>query len=124
MISVIGNEDTTGERKTNIRAPLQCRGQCELFSILMHYVCIRGRDEFSPSSTWTYVSVLDLANSDLHFPCTTCEMFSDVGTVTAIMYKVPPPLLFIRILTPGKMADSKYSCNYQTGDENGNSHLA
>lgn len=29
-----------GEKKTNIRAPLQCRGQCELFSILMHYVCM------------------------------------------------------------------------------------
>lgn len=91
MNLVIGNEDTTGERKTNIRAPLQCRGQCELFSILMHYVCIRERDEFSPSSTWAYVRVLDLANSDLHFPCTPCEMFSDVGTVTAIIYKVVHP---------------------------------
>lgn len=33
------------------------------------------------------VCVLDSANSDLHFPCTACEMFSDVDSVTAIIYK-------------------------------------
>lgn len=66
-------------------------GQSELFSILMHYVCIRERGEMSffffLLSVWVCVCVymLDSANSHLHFPCTACEMFSDVGT--AIIYK-------------------------------------
>lgn len=40
--------------------------------------------------------VLDLANSDLHFPCTPCKMILDGGTMTAIIYKVvcrPHPFL-------------------------------
>lgn len=46
---------------------------------------------FFPSSVWACVCVcvraLDSANSDLHFPWTACEMFSDMGSVTAIIYK-------------------------------------
>lgn len=105
MNLVIGNEDTTGEWKTNIRGPLQCRGQCELFSILMHYVCIKGKGwmrvffSYPPplcrhARVCVRVRVLDSANSDLHFPWTACEMFSDMGSVTAIIYKAhrPPSL--------------------------------
>lgn len=47
-------------------------------------------------------------------------MFSDVGTVTAIIYKVMPSqsLSLIRILTLGGMGNREYSCNYQPGDGN------
>lgn len=104
MNLVIANEDTTGEWKTNIRGPLQCRGQCELFSILMHYVCIKGRGWMRVFFFFLFlhpllcvgmhasvcVCALDSANSDLHFPWTACEMFSDMGSVTAIIYKAHP----------------------------------
>lgn len=55
-------------------------------------LCVYGEMSFP----LLYVRVLDLANSDLHFPCTPCKMISDVGTVTAIIYKVvcrPHPFL-------------------------------
>lgn len=50
-------------------------------------------DEFSFAALWACVCVLDSANSDLHFPWTASEMFSDMGSVTAIIYKACSPLL-------------------------------
>lgn len=79
-----------GKEKTNIRPP-SMPGPCELFSILMHYVCIRERGEMSFSPPLCgHVCVLDSANSDLHFPSTACERLSDVGSVIVIIYKAWP----------------------------------
>ena len=66
------------------------------FNALCVYKGETGDEFFFPSSPpCGCVRVLDSANSDLHFPCTACEMFSDVGSVTAIMYQAHSLALFL-----------------------------
>lgn len=73
------------------------------FNALCVYKGESGDEVFFPPPLCGRTCVLDSTNSDLHFPCTPCEMFSDVGSVTAIIYKPPnylPPSIPILTLRP------------------------
>ena len=91
----------------------------------------RGDEFFSPLSGRVCVCEKDSANSDLHFPCTACEMFSDVGSVTAIIHKArsltlshPPPFLHLHAHRQfERMRMRECGGNYQPYERNGNSHL-